>query len=235
MLRKMSAILLISMTFTIVASESEDYTIKSIRDVPDVCYRLAARLEEQPIFDGYTWALKPSKVLPLENELLRCIFDHVTSYATKVLGEKRGWHLVNGVSAWSADGKKIENAIILNVGDGQNRCSAQELKPIFQECIQKVSKGWVKVDPAQFPGILHKECPASWCLFIKKRMTFVTEDNFIRFLAASMALSKCIACDDTWICSQRGLEHRDAGYMWIKKDCYEQVAKAFDFSENSAQ
>lgn len=122
----------------------------------------------------------------------------------------------SGTSTVYLGGKEIPNALT----DVQT----------YQGIVDKLASGWNKVSLADYPGIFLTESEHDHFLFIKKKDGTLREEDCLFWLLARKLggdLYKSIHIANEWKKPEGGYEYTDTLYMWIKKDAFEDVKKAF--------
>lgn len=205
-------------------------SIRTVYGVPDLCVRLAEDLIKQPIFDGTGAGPKVSKVLPVTNWTLCCIFEIMNKNATQVLGmgKGKGWPVMlfgsGNDSLFTKSKEKIPQGLQLGIYEGIEPCHPMELGETFEKLVLKLASGWAAIKSDDIADPIKKKNPAEWNLLVKKKQELVREDALIRLLAEHLGLEKSASPHEK---QHIFVEKDDSLHWWIKKDSYDTIKEAF--------
>lgn len=214
---------------TVEGRESDNpYNSQSIFSIPKCCAKLARILVEQPLFDGRGAVARRSKVIPLKRAYDARICSIFNENTIAILGEQRAWKISSfGFGSHrlvTSGGKSLNYGLFLNLYETDTLCSVEELEETYNQVLNKLISGWDSATIEENPGIMFKEDPENFHLYIKRK-DLIEEAVLIRFLATKFSVEEHVTCCSDWWTR----EHNDKIYLWIKKTAFEEVVSKFGF------
>ena len=200
-------------------------------EIPIMCTKLAKILNENPLFKGTGSVAKKCKVVSLAKWCDVRICHIFSANSQKLLGDRNAWHIYEFGSGNShlcdADGQSMGEGVALWLYDQLEMCSYETLEKSYNEVFSNIVNGWEKSKIEDHPGIMFKEDPEKFELYIKNK-ALIDEDTLIHFIAAKFSLADNITCNSQWL-GHPGYHYNGKIYLWIRKSALENVREKVGF------
>lgn len=208
------------------------------RDLPAGCAKLAAILDQQPLFKGKgLYLFSKHKVIALEKEVDARICGLFSDLAINIMKENEAWPIFDfwgsNCHVFRSDQVAIDQGLKLGVAGypemiPYKKCPVENLEVVFNQILSDLKRSWLPIDSKDYPDMWLKVNPEEFFLFRKPEKNLLTrEDLLIRLLAVKWGLEGHIKCFNEEDLSH--LDKRGDLYLWVRKTNFEKFKEKFEF------
>lgn len=213
---------------SVTSSSGYSLALKTVSDLPKSCIEVAQLLLTQPIvitdelLDDRFLYIRKTMDFNITDASIIALFNCLAmdeigvTYARSVSKDGKGAMVsvcrdtAKGVHVWEKEG-----------------CSLDTLQKTYEEMLKRITQGWMKARPEDYPDMCTKKDSKEFCFFVKK-VDAACVPELIRFLALKLLIGTDVSADNAFKKGKK-THYAEVAYMWIRESQLKEVVAKFGF------